>query len=451
MSKEIVLSRKENARGGVLAGAQVRTNKELAMALGLSVRQVQRLKKALREEGPAGLAHGNRGTEAAHALCQEVSARIVGLYEGKYKGFNFSHFHEKLVDVEKVEVCRSTVGRVLKAAGYGSPKKRRATRHRSRRERRQAEGAMLQIDGSPHDWLEGRGPRLCLLGAIDDATGKVVGAIFREYEDAQGYFLAMRQVVTRRGIPETVYHDRHGIFVRDPKEEETLLEQLEGRRALTQFGRLMEELGVRQITANSPQAKGRIERLWGTFQDRLVSELRLAGARTLEEANEVLRRAVGEHNQRFHRQPGDPQSLYRKPEKGLDLDTFFCFKYKRSVARDNTVPFFGRIIQIGPGPGGTSYAGRWVDVHERFDGSLHVFYEGSRLAKTSPPPVPPAAIRVRHVNGRFTEECPWTAPREPKPAKQPPAAAPDPTQTKPNKPAPDHPWRRSWVTESQTS
>ena len=121
---------------------------------------------------------------------------------------------------------------------------------------------MLQIDGSPHDWLEGRGPRICLVGAIDDATGKVVGALFRGWEDAQGYFLMMRQVVTRYGIPETVYHDRHGIFERDPKDEEAIWEQLEGKRAKTQFGRLMEELRIRQIAANSPQAKGRIERLW---------------------------------------------------------------------------------------------------------------------------------------------------------------------------------------------
>lgn len=444
------MSERENARARKLATGHGRTNKELAHALGLSVRQVQRLKKALREEGPAGLAHGNRGARAAHALPEDVAARIVDLYKQTYEGLNFSHFHEKLLEVEGVEVCRSTVGRVLKSAGYGSPRKRRPPKHRSRRERRQREGAMLQLDGSPHDWLEGRGPRLCLIGAIDDATGKVTGAIFREYEDAQGYFLMMRQVVTRYGIPETVYHDRHGIFVRDPKEEESLFEQLEGKRSPTQFGRLMEELGVRQIAANSPQAKGRVERLWGTLQDRLVSELRLAGACTLEEANEVLKRVVAEHNQRFHRLPGDPQSAYIKPEKGLDLETLFCFKYKRCVAKDNTVVFFRRTIQIDPGPGSKSYAGCWVDVQERFDGSLHVFHNSTRLAKTTPPSNPPPVIRVRHPNGHYTEECPWNAPKEHEPVPKPVLTAAEPKEKQPHKPAPNHPWRRAWVTKSQT-
>ena len=273
MSEEIRLTKKENARAAVLASAQCtgRTNEQIAQALGLSVRQVQRLKKALWEEGPAGLAHGNRGRSVAHALAEEVAKLIVDLYRTKYSGSGFSHFHEKLVEVEDIRICRSTVGRVLGEAGHGSPRKRRAAKHRSRRERRASEGAMLQIDGSPHDWLEGRGPRMCLVGAIDDATGKAPGAVFREHEDAQGYFLLMRGVVKRYGIPQTVYRDRHGIFERDPKEQESLLEQLEGRRPLTQFGRLMEELGIQQIAANSPQAKGRIERLRGTHRAPIAS------------------------------------------------------------------------------------------------------------------------------------------------------------------------------------
>ena len=309
---------------------------------------------------------------------------------------------------------------------------------------------MIQIDGSPHDWLEGRGARLCLVGGIDDATGKVVGAIFRGHEDAQGYFLMMRQVLRRHGVPETVYHDRHGIFVRDVKEEDALWEQLEGKRASTQFGRLMEELEIRQIEAGSPQAKGRIERLWGTFQDRLVSELRLACARTLEDANEVLKTVIVAHNNKFHRQPQDPQSVYRKPDRELDLEGLFCFKYKRSVANDNTISFFGRTIQIGPGPGSRSYAGRWVDVHERFDGSVHIYCQDGCLAKVAGPPIPPAVIRVRNHAGRYVEECPWTAPKETK-ATKPKPEDPQPTQRQPNKPAPDHPWRRAWVTKSRNS
>lgn len=260
------LTKKENHRAAVLQSARCtgRTNKEMAQALGLSVRQVQRLKKALKEEGPAGLAHGNRERKPCNRVDDERIERVLELYKTKYQGLNFSHFHEKICETEGIEISVRSVRRILTGAGHTSPKKRRAPRHRSRRERRACEGAMLQIDGSPHDWLEGRGPRMCLIGAIDDATGKVAGVLFRHHEDAHGYFLLMREVATKRGIPETIYRDRHGIFERDPKEEEEIWEQLEGRRMPTQFGRLMQELGIRQIAANSPQAKGRVERLWGT-------------------------------------------------------------------------------------------------------------------------------------------------------------------------------------------
>jgi transposase len=175
-SGKIELSKKENDRVRVLvsAGEMGRTNGEVALALGVSVRQVQRMKKALKEEGPAGLAHGNRGSIPKHALMPEAAALVVELYKATYGGLNFSHFTQKLVEDEGIAISRSSVRRVLLAAGYASPKKRRAPKHRSRRERRACEGAMVQIDGSPHDWLQGRGPRMCLLGAIDDATGKVL-------------------------------------------------------------------------------------------------------------------------------------------------------------------------------------------------------------------------------------------------------------------------------------
>jgi hypothetical protein len=204
--------------------------------------------------------------------------------------------------------------------------------------------------------------------------------------------------------------------------------------------------GVCQIAAHSPQAKGRIERLWGTFQDRLVSELRLANARTIEEANCVLARVVAEHNRRFHRQPGDPNDVYRKPERGTDLDALFCFGCGRSVAMDNTVSFFGRVVQIERGPGGKSYARCWVDVQQRFDGSLHVYCQNRCIAKTDPPPVPPSVLRVRHANGRYTQECQWTAPRESPVPKHTPMTASEPKQPKTSKPAANHPWRRPWVT-----
>lgn len=441
------MSREENRRAMILSGASERnrTNKEISEALGISIRQVQRLKKTLNELGPAGLAHGNRGSKPRHALNDEVIELVKDIYDRKYKGFNFSHYHEKLLEVEKLELSLSSVRRILKIAGYSSPKKRRAPKHRSRRERRSCEGAMLQLDGSSHDWLEGRGPKMCLVGAIDDATGKVPGATFREHEDAHGYFLLMRQIASKYGVPESVYHDRHSIFICDPKEKESIMEQLDAKRAQTQFGRLMEELGVRQIAANSPQAKGRVERLWGTFQDRLVSELRLANACTIEEANEVLERVIDEHNRRFCRKPDDPKSVWRKLGTSVNWDSMFCFKYSRSVSKDNTVSLFNTILQIPPGSGNRGYAGCVVEVQQRFDGSLRIYYKDECIAKTNPPLIAPVSIRVRTINGRFTEECPWTAPRQALKQESPVITA-NIKQRTPNKPAPNHPWRRTPVT-----
>lgn len=442
------MSKEENRRAMVINGAKerARTNKEIAQALGLSIRQVQRLKRRFEENGPAGLAHANRGAKPRHALSDAFTQQVVQLYKDKYTGFNFSHFHEKLVEIEHLQLSLSSVNRILKGAGYASPKKRRAPKHRSRRERRSCEGAMLQIDGSPHDWLEGRGPKMCLVGAIDDATGKVVGAVFREHEDAQGYFLLMRGILSKYGIPESVYHDHHGIFERDSKQEWTLEEELAGKPEPTQFGRLMQELGVRQIPANSPQAKGRIERLWATFQDRLVSELRLANACNLNEASEVLHRVIIEHNRRFCRKPDDPSSVWRKLGTGSDWDSIFCFKYKRTVAKDNTVSLFNTLLQIHPGPASRSYAGCSVEVQQRFDGSLMVHYKGDCIAKTKPALIVPSSIRVRSINGRYIEECPWTAPKQAIPKKEELAVPAETKQRTPPKPAANHPWRKRAVT-----
>lgn len=419
--------------------------------MGVSVRQVQRLKKVLDEHGPVGLAHGNRGRKARHAVADEIIAEVARLYKTTYKGFNFSHFHEKLIDPEGFDLSLSSVRRILKSAGYASPRKRRAPKHRSRREPMSCEGAMLQIDGSPHNWLEGRGPRMCLVGAIDDATSKVVGGIFREYEDAHGYFLLMRGIVSKYGVPESVYHDHHGIFERDPKDNDLMWEQLEGKREPTQFGRLMEELAVHQIAANSPQAKGRIERLWATFQDRLISELRLANACTLEQANEVLQRVIVEHNRRFCRKANDPNSVWRKLGGSVDWDSIFCFKYRRSVAKDNTVSLFNNVLQITPGPAGRSYSGCHVEIQHRFNGSLRVYHNGECIAKTNPPITAPSAIRVTSINGRYAEECTWTAPKRPASRQETDTAIAEAKPGTTRKPAPDHPWRKPAVTKSLTS
>ena len=201
---------------------------------------------------------------------------------------------------------------------------------------------MLQVDGSPHDWLEGRGPRLCLIGAIDDATGKVVGAFFTQAESSWGYLRLFSKIFKRHGLPQSIYSDRHSVFWTD--REPTLDEQLINKRPLTEVGRALDELGVTLIFAGSPQAKGRIERLWGTFQDRLVSELRLDKAKTLPQAQAVLDRYLCEHNRKFS-QPAQTQPAWRKIHS-QQIDQALCFKEKRTVANDNTVTFDRAIFQI---------------------------------------------------------------------------------------------------------
>jgi len=367
MKEMVILSKKEQGRLMVLNQVEVGgvVGREAAQVLGLSLRQVRRLLAAYRKEGAAAIAHGNRGRKPGHALNSSLRGHVVQLAQSTYAGCNTQHLSELLAEREGIALSRSSVRRILLNAGMKSPRRRRPPKHRRRRERYPQEGMLLQTDGSRHDWLEGRGSRLSLIGAIDDATGKVPYVIFRAEEDAQGYFLLMRHIVTNYGIPVALYHDRHGIFERSRNVPETLEEQFEGRRKSTQFGRLMEELSITSISSRSPQARGRIERLWGTFQDRLVSELRLSGANNIEEANRVLWDFLPRHNQRFAVPPAQPGLAYRQPEKGFLPDQVFCFKYLRTVGPDNVVRFGEHRLQILPTNGRLSYTRARVEVHER--------------------------------------------------------------------------------------
>jgi transposase len=356
-------------------------NAEAARLLDLSVRQLQRMKAAYADVGAAALSHGNRGRRPRHALDPEVARKVVELATTTYAGFNQQHLSELLVEEHGLVISRPSVHRILTAAGVPAPRKRRPPRHRRRRDRYPKAGMLVQVDASRHDWLEGRGPYLSLVGAIDDATGEVLWARFREQEDAQGYFEVMREVVRRRRIPLALYADRHAIFVVTKNTQLTLEEELAGRRQPTQFGRLLEELGVSFILARSPQAKGRVERLWGTFQDRLVSELRLANASTAGDANQVLERCLPRHNRRFMVAAQDPDPAWLPWPKNRRLDEFFCFKYRRVVGNDNTVRFGPHLIDIPRSRDHNSHAHARVEVHERFDGTLCIFADGLCLAK----------------------------------------------------------------------
>ena len=361
--------------------------------LGLSERQVRRILAAYREEGAAAVAHGNRGRKPANALGESIREQVAELARTKYAGFNQLHMAEMLRDEERLEVGRSSVRRILAEAGIPSPRKRRAPKHRSRRERYPKEGMLLQIDGSPHDWLEGRGPVMSLIAGIDDATGTVPFGLFRMAEDSAGYFLLLRGVVAKKGRPVAIYRDRHSIFETSSKGP-TLAEQLSGRREPTQFGRLLEELAITSIPARSPQAKGRIERLWGTFQDRLVSEMRLKGISDIDAANRFLPGFLDRYNRRFAVPAAEEGSAWRPLPEGLDPERVFCFKHTRTASADNVVAFEGRRLQILADPERASYARLEVEVHQHLDGTLAVFYQGRRL-EVKQAPAEAAGLRAR--------------------------------------------------------
>ena len=397
--KGLTLTTKEQTRiqvlNGVIEGKV--TVAEASGLMGVSERHAWRLLAAYRGEGPAAVAHGNRGRKPATTTCPQTREKVRELAEGPYAGFNHTHLTEMLAEREDIHLSRSTVRRVLLAGGLPSPRRRKAPRRYSRRERYPQEGMLLQIDGSRHDWLEGRGPYLTLVGAVDDATGTIPFALFRQQEDAHGYMLLLKDIIERHGVPLALYSDRHGIFQRSPKEPESLDEQLRGRRDPTQFGRALEELDIRLIMAHTPQAKGRVERAWGTFQDRLVSELRLAGVTTIEQANQLLWNFIPRYNQLFGVAPAQPGSACRQLPSAVSLDAVLSFKYIRTVANDNTVRFNGSAIQILSDDYRASYARATVEVQERLDGSIVVVYQGNTLAAE---PATGETVVLRARNGR---------------------------------------------------
>ena len=398
MKEEVTLNRKEQNRLVVMnqvEGRKLTVNKAAAL-LALSPRHVWRILTAYRKEGASALAHGNRGHKPINTIAEDLRQQVVALARDKYYGFNQQHFTEKLADQEGISLSRSTVRRILLTRGIRSPQKRRAPKHRSRRERYPQEGQLLQTDGSPHDWLEGRGPELCLIGAIDDATNEVTYAYFQEHEDTKGYMLMLKHITLKRGIPLALYHDRHSIFEVNPDKEASLEEQLAGSKPLTQVGRLLNELGINSIAANSPEAKGRIERLWKTFQDRLTSELRLAGANNRATANQILKSFLPEYNQRFRVSPREAGSAYRKPAAGFKADEYFCYKYPRIVGSDNVVRFVNHRLQILPNPERASYARCKVQIYAGLNGKLAVYYGNQRL-DTCPAPLESTRLRIPAV------------------------------------------------------
>ena len=362
--------------------------KEAACLLGLSERHTWRILATYRKDGAAALCHGNRGRPPRNALLEELRHRVIMLARTRYANFNHTHMTEMLAEREGITLARSTVRQILMRAGIASPRHRRPPRHRLRRERMPQEGMLVQMDGSYHDWLEGRGPWLTLLLAVDDATGIVPFALFREHEDTRGYFHLLEGIIRRRDIPLALYTDRHAVFQCHRDASATVERPLGGERRSTQFSRALGELGVHQIFARSPEAKGRIERLAGTFQDRLVAELRLVGASTMAEANRILMDFLPRFNRRFAVSAAETVSAYRPLDSELDLAAVLCFKHRRKVARDNTLKYGWHTLQLLPEAGHHGHAGNLVEVQERLSGDLVVCYQGRSIATREAPPRP---------------------------------------------------------------
>jgi transposase len=440
MTREtITLTKAEQQRGQVIPRVQagLLTARDAAKLLALSVRHVRRLIAAVRKKGLAALAHGNRGRRSLRRCADAIRTRVLTLARTRYRGCNDCHFTDLLAEHEGIHLSRPSIHRLLREAGIGSPRTRRRPRHRCRRERMPQAGLLVQLDGSHHPWLEDRGPRLVLLAALDDATGHVLAAVFRLQEDTHGYFLLLRQLCRRYGLPAALYTDRHGIFRPDPHTPLSLDDQLRGVPRQTQVGRALHELGITWIGAHSPQAKGRIERLFGTFQDRLVIELRLAQACTLADATRVLARFLPRYNARFGRAPADPTPAWRPAPTHADLEAICCFKYRRTIQQDNTLQLDGRFFQVAPGPGGRSFAGLRVDLHAHLDGTLAISYRGQRIAAKR---LPSTHRPTQGLKDRFSRSTPTPDTL---------ATNIEPPIREPQIPPPNHPWRRTFLTSAR--
>jgi transposase len=411
------------------------TTIEAALTLELSIRHLKRLKARYRREGVASLTHGNRGRRPWHAIDPALAERVVELARTRYVGLNHSHLADLLAEREGITLERSTIRRVLIGAGLRSPRPRRPPAHRSRRERMAREGVLLQADGSRHRWFGPDEPFATLLGAVDDATGTVPAALFREHEDAAGYLAMLRAIGTDKGLPLALYVDRHGIFTKRASERLTLEEELTGTRLPTQVGRALGELGIRQIHALSAQGKGRIERMWETIQGRLVAELRLEGITTIAAANAYLPGFLARLNARFGVPAASPEVAYRPLPDEIDLERICCFKYGRIVAADNTIRFGGHVLQLGSVGGRRSLARTRVEVHERLDGSLLVLWRGESVAVAA---APADASKLRARSGsRILTDLPdpdLSGPIIDRPT--------PPSEPREGAPGPIHPWRR---------
>lgn len=342
-----------------------------AQILGITARQVRRLESAVRKEGDTGIIHKSRGRSSNRKIAKEIREAVIELYRGKYRGFGPTLFEEEVEEYEGIKVSKETIRKWLITEGLWG-KKRRRRRHRQWRQRRECLGEMIQIDGSHHDWLEGRGETVVVMGYIDDATNRVYGR-FYDYEGTIPAMDSFKRYTEAYGLPQSVYVDKHTTY---RSNKSLSIEELSGiERPMSQFERALEELGVEVIHAHSPQAKGRIERLFGVFQDRVIKEMRLKGIKTKAEANKFLESYLPRYNKRFMKKAINPTDVHVKLPIEVDLDRYLCIKEERTIRRDNTISYKSKLYQIKD-----PIRVKRVTVEERIDSTIHITSKGKELS-----------------------------------------------------------------------
>jgi hypothetical protein len=415
----ITLSREEHDRYLILCKVLKGEVKQVEAAdlLNISDRYIRTLLKKVRLKGPKGLSHGNRGRTSPRRMSEAEEKRIGGLIKAKYWDFGPTFAAEKLRERDRIRISDEKLRQIMIKEGLWRVRRRRGEIHQWR-ERKHFSGELVQMDGSHHTWLEERGPKLVLMGYIDDATNTSFGR-FYDSEGLQPAMESLEAYIRRYGVPRALYLDKLSTYkaIRQP----TLEEMLKGEEAQTQFERAAKEIGIQVIHADSPQAKGRIEREFGVLQDRLVKEMRLAGVCTKEDANRFLERYWPTHNRRFARPAKRPDDLHRPLPKGLDLKDIFCLKGSRTINDGYMVRWKGRLLVITKPS--IAMKRRQTQLLERFDGTLTIRFNGRSLEYRE----------VRDIK---------PGPRLSK--------APEKTPSKPNKaqkPASSHPWRRwePWI------
>ena len=367
---------------------------------------------------PGGIAHRSMGRPPNNSLPENTRQEILDYATGPAKGASCAHLADLLDEFQHIKVSAKTIGRILKSTGIENLHSHKAPRRFRRRPRMPQEGLMNVLDASPHDWIEGRGPEMTLHGGIDDATGKVTGLYFRPNEDLAGYLQVFDQTIRKYGVFHTAYTDRHTIFISPQNDKLTVEQQLAGETApLTQFGMALRDLEIKHIRARTPQAKGRIERLWETLQERLIIEMRLAGIANIDDANAFLPHFIEKHNQRFAVEAANPEIAYRpKPHSAL-LKRILSYREPRRPDRGSVISYAGETYQLWPSGANRPAAfapGAIVWVHTHLDGTRS------------------AVLGDKHYQMR--------------PFEKPVAAAPDPRPAKPPKkpwsPPSDHPWKK---------